>query len=77
MESQQLTPEEIVDEVDEPRDAPPSATVVRFQWLRWLLEKTPGIFEDNPKVHELKVAIHNRQAQQRNEESVASTTEEV
>jgi len=61
MESQQLTPEEIVDEVDDPRDAPPSATVVRFQWLRWLLEKTPGLLEDNPNVTELKTRIHDYQ----------------
>ena len=45
MNSQELNPEEIVDEVDEPRDAPPSAVVIRFKWLRWLLEKTPGLQE--------------------------------
>ena len=59
MEPQQLTPEDIVDEVDEPRDAPPSATVVRFQWLRWLLEKTPGLLERNPNVTELKARVHD------------------
>lgn len=59
MEPQQLTPEDIVDDVDEPRDAPPSATVVRFQWLRWILEKTPGLLERNPNVTELKARVHD------------------
>lgn len=45
MNAQELNPEEILDEVDEPRDAPPSAVVIRFKWLRWLLEKTPGLQE--------------------------------
>jgi len=45
VEHQELNPEEIVDEVIEPRDAPPTATVVRFRLLRWLLEKTPGLLE--------------------------------
>ena len=45
MNSQELNPEEIVDEVDEPRDAPPSAPVIRFRLVRWILEKTPGLVE--------------------------------
>jgi hypothetical protein len=59
MQAQQLTPEEIVDDVDEPRDAPPSATVVRWQWLRWILENTPGLLERNPNVTELKARVHD------------------
>ena len=74
MEPQQLTPEEIVDEVDEPRDAPPSATVVRFQWLRWLLEKTPGLLESNPNVTELKTRIHDYQVERG---EIAAGPEEV
>lgn len=74
MEPQQLTPEDIVDEVDEPRDAPPSATVVRFQWLRWLLEKTPGLLERNPNVTELKARIHDYQVERGD---LAAGSEEV
>lgn len=36
----ELTPEEILaDDPEEPLDAPVTAMVIRYKWLRWLLER--------------------------------------
>lgn len=36
----ELTPEDVLaEEPEEALDAPPSAVVIRYKWLRWLLER--------------------------------------
>ena len=40
MKELELTPEDILaEDVTEALDAPPSATVIKYRWLRWLLER--------------------------------------